>query len=181
MPFQKGDKFTIEITDVMTGEDGQTVYRMNDFASLVFDDYGLQRLTRQQSERPNPFARDGHYYTICTDGTVECSSDLDDSMDNARFGVANYCTDKAMMEQRALHEILNRLLWRYSEEHGGDTEWDDVRNHYYIGYCDDELGVFGNQFCRSFADVYFKDRNTAEEALNQIVKPFMYTHPEFIW
>ena len=87
------------------------------------------------------------------------------------------------MEQRALHETLNRLLWRYSKEHGGDYEWNNETAHYAISM-NTENGVFiVDYFERDKFNgvVYFKDESTAQSAIEEIVKPFMAGHPEFVW
>ena len=64
------------------------------------------------------------FYYITNKGNVEYGVELEDFHCDRLHKVANYCTDKAIMEQRALHEVLNRLLWRYSMEHDGDKiEW----------------------------------------------------------
>lgn len=42
--YKKGDKFVIEIDDIMTGCDSKTLYRIKGFNSLVFDDYGLEQI-----------------------------------------------------------------------------------------------------------------------------------------
>ena len=40
-----GDKFVIEIDSVFAGKKGALLYRVKGFNSLVFDDYGLEKLT----------------------------------------------------------------------------------------------------------------------------------------
>ena len=40
-----GDKFVIEIDSVFGGKKGEKLYRVKGFNSLVFDDYGLEKLT----------------------------------------------------------------------------------------------------------------------------------------
>lgn len=42
--YKKGDKFVIEIDDIMTGCDSKILYRIKGFNSLVFDDYGLEQI-----------------------------------------------------------------------------------------------------------------------------------------
>lgn len=188
MQYKKGDKFTIEITDVMIGENGQTVYRMNDFASLVFDENGLDQLKKVEAAEPekgNPFERVEYgvpyYYIGCTGG-VNNIIEEQDPIDNGYFAVANYCTDKSLMEQRDLHETLNRLLWRYSEEHGGDPEWDGKAYHWYI-YCTSNGGLsYSNVWSAKIPGiVYFGSKQIAESAINDIIEPFLAEHPEFVW
>lgn len=138
--------------------------------------------------KDNPFERAkkrDFYYYIDVDGKLRKSKDVNTGSDNNCFDTANYCTDKKLLEQRALHEILNRLLWRFSMTHGGDEiEWsDNDTNKYRIYYnCRDNcFRTVDNAYCRDIVGIYFKDRQTAEQAIEEIVKPFMKEHPEFVW
>ena len=83
----------------------------------------------------SPFDRaeeDHSFFYIGSDGKVGKTRDVNGRHDDNCFDVANYCTDKAIMEQRALHETLNRLLWRYSMEHDGDKiDWSDKTKYKY--------------------------------------------------
>ena len=102
-----------------------------------------------------------------------------------RFNTANYCRDKAIMEQRALHETLNRLLWRYSETHGGENAWDsqNIQAHFYI-YLDTQNSVLYVSYNDAYhveGVVYFEEEYIAENAITEVVKPFMAAHPEFVW
>lgn len=68
-------------------------------------------------------ACDNPYYFITSCGSVDVIIDSNSFTDDIRYRVGNYCADKNLMSQRALHEALNRLLWRFSEENGGDNDW----------------------------------------------------------
>ena len=140
-----------------------------------------------EPQEKSPFERGeirSLYYYITETGIVWSFTEDRDGGDDMRYAVANYCTDKSLMQQRAMHENLNRLLWRYSEEHGGDSrEWDG-RAHYYI--CFSKMNrlkyeVYPNDnFCIQGV-IYFKDEETAEAAIEDIVKPFISAHPDFVW
>lgn len=138
--------------------------------------------------KDNPFERVAkkmnHYY-INFAGIVESVMDDYDIDDDACYQNANYCTDRKLMEQRALHEILNRLLWRFSMTHGGDEiDWsDNDTNKYRIYYnCRDNcFRTVNNTYCKDIVGIYFKDRQTAEQTIKEIVNPFMEQHPEFVW
>lgn len=139
-----------------------------------------------EPEKKNPFERceGSKYYHIDNRGNVVgIFTELHDNMDEALFSVANYCTDKSLMEQRAMHETLNRLLWRYSEEHGGDNPWDGHHNHLYLFYdgTDRIFGVAASMYHHINGVVYFKDTETAQAAIEEIVKPFIECHPDFVW
>lgn len=132
-----------------------------------------------------PFTRskkNKKYFSIMQDGKVDWHYENADPFDERCFDVANYCTDKAMMEQRALHETLNRLLWRYSMEHDGDkidlvcvsqTKW-------YI-YYDTRFKEWnsGMSYSTIGLDMYFHTEEAANNAIKEIIKPFMKAHPEF--
>ena len=137
-------------------------------------------------EKKSPFERNRNqvYYLIDGRGSIFSDTDEYSHWDDISYAIANYCTDKALMEQRAMHETLNRLLWRYSEEHGGDSEIWDGRTHYYICFTKmsrHEFEVYANDnFCIQGV-VYFGDQGTAESAVEEIVKPFLAAHPDFVW
>lgn len=137
-------------------------------------------------EEKKAFARNGGkdcYWYIGSKGIVCEDVDRDYELDESRYAAANYCTDKSLMEQRAMHETLNRRLWRFSEEHGGDPEWDGVNYHHSIYYdkTDGNFGCASNTFHHGNGVVYFRDVDTALSAIEEIVKPFLSAHPDFVW
>lgn len=139
-----------------------------------------------QEKEENPFERKTteRYYYADAAGTVYSFVDDKGRTANALYSVGNYCRDKAIIEQRALHETLNRLLWRYSEEHGGDAEWNSNNKHYYIYKFSDASGGFHvhcNDTDHAEGVVYFADEVSAHAAIQEVIKPFMAEHPEFVW
>ena len=124
------------------------------------------------------------YYFIGTHGKPVLAGEMLCDGDEGCYSTANYCTDKELMEQRALHETLNRLLWRYSMQHGGrKINWETNSEKWSVFY--DHLGERFDAYF-SFSEqrvsaIYFKDQATAEAAIEEIVKPFMEQHPEFRW
>lgn len=136
-------------------------------------------------ESPFEFDTNQEYYFITSIGTV-----ADGSKVNApeRHSVANYCTDPDLMKQRALHETLNRLLWRYSMEHKGDKiGWcspnsNATRKHtIYYDHSEEKWCIECWIHSQSCGAIYFYDKETAQNAIEDIVKPFMAEHPEFKW
>ena len=122
------------------------------------------------------------YFYIANNGEVFNDNDNMGITDGERYNAGNYCRDKEMMNQRAMHETLNRLLWRYAEQHGGDAEWDGENLHYSItinGGGEPDLEWFVS--IRTFGTVYFKDVETADKAIEDVVKPFLAEHPDFVW
>ena len=145
----------------------------------------LQEIERKIADGPFARMRSDDYYFITAEGCVCTGCETGMIADDERYEAANYCRDKGLMEQRALHETLNRLLWRYSEEHGGDNPWDsqNIQAHYYI-YLDTQnsvLYVSYNDVYHVEGVVYFKEEYIAENAITEVVKPFMEAHPEFVW
>ena len=125
------------------------------------------------------------YYLVDHFSGVSEVRDTRDGLDQKAFNNANYCTDKAIMEQRALHETLNRLLWRYSMEHDGDKiDWNNYKTQkYYVGY---NYGTSTYEVKRCWVliglgDIFFYSREIAENAIKEIVSPFVKAHPDFKW
>lgn len=140
--------------------------------------------------KASPFARVAKgktFYDIDGMGQVHgvTESGAKDGLGAMYFNVANYCTNKEMMEQRALHETLNRLLWRYSMEHEGDKiDWNNVDfNRFVINYAhDDKYFVVDSWYVyQQLGAVYFHTKEAAKAAIKEIVEPFMKAHPEFKW
>ena len=122
------------------------------------------------------------YYFINSIGEVGSSCDLTYDYDSIRHDNANYCADEELLKQRALEEILARRLWRYSMEHGGDKiYWSDGQCKYVI-YYDAEDGLFyttSNTICQTINTTYFVNRETALNAIKEVVEPFMKEYPGF--
>ena len=139
-------------------------------------------------EKKNPFTRVNNgetYYFITTTGEVENSTEINHSIDNELYNLANYCTDEKLLQQQAYRETLNRLLWRYSMEHDGDKiNWNDNNQcKHYINYSYSTEGFYTNwhTISRNHAIVYFHTIEIAENAIKEIIEPFLQEHPDFKW
>lgn len=136
-------------------------------------------------KRCNPFERFDNevYYFLDECGESLQRIDVRDGVDDKVYAIANYCRDEKMMKQRALHETLNRLLWRYSETHGGDNSWETTDNHHhFICRCvKSGFAVMYSIDTKAHGVVYFKDDHTAWAAIEDVVYPFLAEHPEFVW
>lgn len=138
-------------------------------------------------ENPSPFKRDlcnGEIaYYISDSGSLGTILNANSSYAELVYSVANFCTDRNLMQQRAYHEILNRLLWRYSMEHDGDKiDWNNHNsNKYYIVHEHDirKFIVKNNQYFQNLGVVYFHTKGTVENAIKEIIEPFMKAHPDF--
>ena len=133
----------------------------------------------EQEKAKNPFERktNERYYYVDSSGRIYSFVDNEGATAKTLYAVGNYCRDKELMEQRALHETLNRLLWRYSEMHGGGEK----RGGFFIYLSGMEDMRVGHCTYAGCGDVYFRKKETAEAAIEEVVKPFMAAHPEFVW
>lgn len=131
-------------------------------------------------EKESPFERvqkGERFCYISYDGDVFTDFDVKSMSDDKAYAAANYCTDKDLMQQRAWFETLSRLLWRYSMEHDGDKIC--VNDHYAICKAKDNFSVI----CAGYGYLMpsFINRQTAQNAIEEIIKPFMKEHPDFKW
>ena len=135
--------------------------------------------------KANPFERQTArkpFYFITNKGNVEYGVEVKDFHCEGLHKTANYCTDKPLLEQRALHETLNRLLWRYSMEHDGDKiNWSDSSTKCRIYYERGEYALVNNYKENAIGAVYFHTNEAAKNAIEEVIKPFMAAHPDFKW
>lgn len=135
----------------------------------------------------NAFGRRNNegYYFVYANGDIGSAYDYNTTYDAEMHNVANYCTDKALMEQRALHETLNRLLWRFSMEHDGDKiGWQNPMSskaYIYYDYQTKGWSITTTLKFRDVGQIYFYAKEIAKQAIEEIIKPFMAEHPEFKW
>lgn len=141
-----------------------------------------------KKKRNNPFNDqskvDNIFYCVTSDG-VRLNDDNDYNYNVDMITAANSFNDKDFANQVYLHELLNRKLLKYAwDNEAKDCEWDedDANPHYYI-YFDSTNGHFDvetNYYYRS-QNIYFSKKKIAEQAIVDVVKPFMEEHPEFVW
>lgn len=136
-----------------------------------------------QEEKISPFTRntDEDYFYISYDGTVHTTMDSKLSIDDKIFSVGNYCRNKELMEQRALYETLNRLLWRYSIEHDGEIICYGLDCLYEISYNirKHEFEVMWTNTRIDEGAILFQKEETAINAIEEVIKPFLEEHSEF--
>ena len=139
-----------------------------------------------ETEKENYFSRYGDYYYIGATGDI--FKDFENEHANCkvsenRYSVGNYCKNEEVLKQRALHEVLDRLLWRFSMQNDGDKiDWNDYNEKCFICY-DTEIKNYEVGFsCNAKGnETYFYTGEIAQRAINEIVLPFMKKHPEFVW
>lgn len=138
-------------------------------------------------ERNNPFdvvQNNQKYYYIDDFDNILYKIDLEDSTDVVHYNSCNYFNDKNFVNQTMLHQQLYRKLLRYAYDNNAeDYEWNNDFNHHYYIYFDYNLNRFRvaptalyKNFC-----VYFSSAKVAEQAIKDVVEPFMKEHPEFVW
>lgn len=158
-------------------------YIMINGAKLELTPEQVAALTAE-TEKDDPFSlKEGElYYWIGDRGQVLTGYTWGDAVEERLCDAANYCRDETKTKQRALHEILDRLLWRYSEQHGGDPEWDG-RNAHWSVYRDTEDGEWRSTDLRKNKNSgpHFCSQAIAEAAIHDVVEPFCEAHPEFVW
>ena len=141
----------------------------------------------KEEEKKDIFARarEQRYFYISGSGKINHSGEMFSSCDDDYYDNANYCTDREVMENRALHETLDRRLWRFSKQHGMDEiNWSNENNEAFVIYYDyisKQYAVGKAYWCRSVTEIYFHTREFAERAIKEIIEPFMEEHPEFKW
>lgn len=138
-----------------------------------------------QKKRNNPFIRGvgKNYYTILENGIVYVELDGKTGYDNDVYKNANYFADRSFANQIHLHELLNRKLLKYAwDNEAEDCEWDGAETHYYIYYeaKSREFDITETYVIQS-NNIYFSKWEIAKQAIEDVVKPFMAKHPEFVW
>lgn len=137
--------------------------------------------------RKNPFerlAKYSSYYRVTDANQVDDYVETFDSTDNRLYDVANYFNDKTFANQVALHQLLYRKLLKfaYDNECEDTAEWNGDNEHWCFEYlygtkC---FSVYPHYSGKSQI-VYFSSKEAAEQAIREVVEPFMKEHPEFIW
>lgn len=134
----------------------------------------------------NPFERVEkytEYYCIKETGEIHTYYDDEDSFDNILYAESNYFNDKDFAKQLALHQLLYRKLLKFAYENEcEDVEWDAEHTHWYIYYNIDidKFDIDQNTICKQ-QGVYFSTSRGAERAIEEVIKPFIKEHPEFVW
>lgn len=137
--------------------------------------------------RKNPFERvetGDEYYTITGyDNTVEFTED-GNAADQNLYDAGNYFNDEKFAKQVALHQLLYRKLLKFAYDNGCEDNqtWNKVNCHYYISYSIND-GRFYTDVTLAFKhnDIWFSSRDSANHAIEEVIKPFMKEHPEFVW
>lgn len=126
----------------------------------------------------NSFERqkqDAGYYYIGRDGIVYETTELVTCLDDKRYEVGNYCTNKELLKKRAAEETLLRKMWRFSLTHDGDKiDWNNEDTQkWYLGLGSEKgVVISGAYVFRQTGTIYFNSREVAEEAKKEFGKEF---------
>ena len=138
---------------------------------------------KEDSEKlnKNPFDRVNNnelYYILGSGDIVTEIIEENEAFDDKQYGCSNYFNDKKFAEQVMLHQLLYRKLLKFKFERDNPI----TRDRYFYISKDKSLRVeisdFKNKNCNC---VYFNSLATANLAIENIVKPFLKEHPDFIW
>nr|DAD96510.1 MAG TPA: hypothetical protein [Myoviridae sp. ctj3P51] len=138
-------------------------------------------------KRKNPFERvaDGDpYYYIATDSYIHSVHENYDQCNYDAYYSVNYFNDKDFANQVALHQLLYRKLLKFTYDNNCEdtAEWNGGNPHCYITYATDIADfVVGEDFVFKAHGIYFASEEAAERAINEVVKPFVKEHPDFVW
>lgn len=138
--------------------------------------------------KPNPFGRTndpcGKYFYTDAFGSVSVGSEEYSCAWKNLRNAANYFNDKQFANQVALHQMLYRKLLKFAYDNGIEdtSEWDGCNQHWAIRY-NGTLNKFIAHYQRGYKaqGVYFSSEKGVEQAIAEVVKPFIKEHPEFVW
>ena len=95
----------------------------------------------------------------------------------------NCFNDKDFANQVYLHELLNRKLLKYAydNEWEDNQKWNGVIKHYYIVYNESYKNFeVASSYFKTLNTVYFPSICTAKDAIEDVIKPFMEEHKDFV-
>lgn len=137
--------------------------------------------------RKNPFERvkNGKTYWCVDENNDLCDyREQADFTDTSLYDAVNYFNDDAFANQVALHQLLYRKLLKfaYDNEYHDTAEWDGENQHWGI-YYNRETHTYAVDCYGSHQHVgyWFSSREGAEQAIEEVIKPFIKEHPEFVW
>lgn len=155
--------------------------------------------------RKNPFERCAageKYVTILGDDAIREFFDNNDLCDNGVYNAVNYFNNEQFARQVALHQLLYRKLLKFAYDNecedtaewngmvnptydstcDNTAEWSKRKQHYSVRYSyEDSAFVVFCQYDDKGQGVYFSSEEAAKQAIEEVVKPFVKEHPDFVW
>ena len=137
-------------------------------------------------ERKNPFERVAKLEKYCyidAFDEVHWFSDYMEQCDDESFECSNYFNDEDFAKQVALHQLLYRKLLKFGYDNNcEDKEWNGTNDHWLIVYHPSiDNFIISNMQCAKEHSVYFSTEEGASRAINEVIRPFMKEHPDFVW
>ena len=121
------------------------------------------------------------YYIANARGEVISSLEEGSVFARLRYENANYFSNESFAKKVAAEQTLTNLLRKYTYEHGwSDDLWDGCTWYYRIFYdrIDSKFDVDSNKDWIAVGAIYFIDKQTAQNAIQEVVIPFVKEHPE---
>lgn len=136
--------------------------------------------------KETPFTRrpDTLYWAISAMNIIASKRECNDDFDNSVYDNVNYFNDYEFAQQVALHQLLYRKLLKYAYENDAIVNnWTGSSEKYFISKSIDTntFYVDWNLAVKHGCVVYFTSKEVTEQAIKDVVKPFMEEHPEFVW
>lgn len=141
------------------------------------------------SKRNNPFnskfnIHENYHYIDNVNGVLQTCFD-DREIDRDFINSANSFNDEDFADQVYLHELLNRKLLKYAYDNNAeDCEWSwNGKQHYYIffDYSEQVFAIAHTIICKNQGVINFSKEEVARQAIEDVLKPFIKEHPEFVW
>lgn len=137
-------------------------------------------------EKKNPFGRvvkGNVYYRVSEYGEIGDLTEDGDYTDQYLYDGVNYFNDEFFANQVALHQLLYRKLLKFAYDNNcEDKDWNGTNDHWLTVYhpLNDDF-IIVNVQCSKEHTVYFSTEEGASRAINEVVRPFMKEHPDFVW
>lgn len=143
---------------------------------------GLRKWAEEEYIEPkdNPFILRPNdvYYCVDCDGRIECAYFHDQSeFDKCTVKFGNACKDEEYMNKRAKEIRLYNLLsnFAYQVNEGWEPDWNSETKYQWYIYYDTKRNAWDVKFevtCMNLNTVYFKSKELAERAINEVIIPF---------
>ena len=141
-----------------------------------------------EKKRSNPFnsnfdIHECYHYIDTVNGVLHTCFD-DSEVDGDFINNANSFMDKDFANQVYLHELLNRKLLKYSWDNEAEADtimFEDKPKYYIAQNIVSHTFTVLTQYQTKCADIYFSKEQVAQEAIKDVIEPFIEEHPEFVW
>ena len=185
-----GDANTIEFTDKSwIAKEYQNNFRFFDEEVSALE---LKEILKEEekAKKKTGYERveiEKDYYTITStkDVTDMREYDVFNANNEKRYKNGNYFNDEALAENIARAERLKYQLRRYAASNGGITslkDWQNLereKNYILYDYVDNKLVVYDRQVFKEFGQIYFKNKEACEKAIEIFKDELLWYFTEF--